>query len=87
MVDLAIIEPILMMLGAQITTYGALRVVSRRTGNRSDNNTPRNIHRTRERRRLAVSTSAQSIAGRVITLVGRPDLVTQPVFASGYGRV
>ncbi|MFJ9369980.1 CaiB/BaiF CoA transferase family protein [Nocardia sp. NPDC101769] len=86
-VDLAIIEPILMMLGAQITTYDALGTVPRRTGNRSDNNAPRNIYRTRDGRWLAVSTSAQSIAERVMTLVGRPDLMEQPWFASGYGRV
>jgi crotonobetainyl-CoA:carnitine CoA-transferase CaiB-like acyl-CoA transferase len=35
---------------------------------------------------VAVSTSAQSIAERVVRLVGRPDLVDQPWFATGTGR-
>lgn len=84
--DLAIIEPILTVLGPQITAYRALGVVPERTGNRSLNNSPRNIYRTRDGRWLAVSTSAQSIAERVIRLVGRPDLVDEPWFSSGRAR-
>ncbi|MGV9307086.1 CaiB/BaiF CoA transferase family protein [Nonomuraea sp. NPDC003727] len=86
-VDMAIIEPILGLLGPQMTAYQALGVVPRRTGNRSSSNAPRNTYRTRDGRWLAVSTSAQTIAERVVTLVGRPDLVAQPWFATGAGRV
>ncbi|MFI7133236.1 CaiB/BaiF CoA transferase family protein [Nonomuraea sp. NPDC050153] len=86
-IDLAIIEPILGILGPQMTAYQALGVVPRRTGNRSSSNAPRNTYRTRDGRWLAISTSAQPVAERVVTLVGRPDLVEQPWFASGSGRV
>ncbi|GGT06447.1 CaiB/BaiF CoA transferase family protein [Nonomuraea spiralis] len=86
-IDLAIIEPILGLLGPQMTAYKALGVVPERTGNRSSSNAPRNTYRTRDGRWLAISTSAQPIAERVVTLVGRPDLVEQPWFASGHGRV
>lgn len=86
-IDMAIIEPILGLLGPQMTAYKALGVVPRRTGNRSSSNAPRNTYRTRDGRWLAVSTSAQSVAERVVTLVGRPDLVAEPWFASGHGRV
>ncbi|MER7499301.1 CoA transferase [Nonomuraea pusilla] len=86
-IDTAIIEPILMLLGPQITYYEALGTVPRRHGNRSDKNAPRNIYRSRDGRWLAVSTSAQSIAERVVTLVGRPDLVAQEWFRTGHGRV
>ncbi|MEV6155363.1 CoA transferase [Nonomuraea sp. NPDC052129] len=86
-VDMAIIEPILGILGPQMTAYKALGVVPQRTGNRSSSNAPRNTYRTRDGRWLAISTSAQPIAERVVTLVGRPDLVEQPWFASGQGRV
>jgi len=84
--DLAIIEPILTVLGPQITAYKALGTVPPRTGNRSTNNAPRNVYRTRDGRWLAVSTSAQSIAERVVRLVGRPELVAEPWFASGRTR-
>lgn len=85
-VDMAIIEPILMLLGGQITAYDQLGTVQHRTGNRSVNNSPRNVYRSLDGTWLAVSTSSQSIAERVLTLVGRPDLITEPWFASGHER-
>ncbi|GAA4675842.1 CaiB/BaiF CoA transferase family protein [Phytohabitans rumicis] len=85
-VDLAIIEPIMAMLGPQITWYDQLGYVQPRRGNRSDNNAPRNTYRCADGRWVAVSTSALSIAERVLRLVGRPDLVEQPWFGTGAGR-
>ncbi|GAA4467163.1 CaiB/BaiF CoA transferase family protein [Phytohabitans houttuyneae] len=85
-VDLAIIEPIMAMLGPQITWYDQLGYVQPRRGNRSDNNAPRNTYRCADGRWVAVSTSALSIAERVVRLVGRADLVDQPWFATGSGR-
>jgi formyl-CoA transferase len=85
-VDLAIIEPILTLLGPQPTVYDALGQVQPRTGNRSANNAPRNTYRTSDGRWVAVSTSAQSIAERVMHLVGRPEFVDEPWFASGAER-
>ena len=85
-VDMAIIEPILMLLGGQITTWDQLGIVQPRTGNRSVNNAPRNVYRTRDGEWVAVSTSSQSIAERVLRLVGRPDYLEEPWFASGHDR-
>ena len=85
-VDLAIIEPILMMLGAPLTAYDQLGYVQPRTGNRSVNNAPRNVYQTADGDWVAVSTSSQSIAERVLQLVGRADLVDEPWFASGGQR-
>ncbi len=86
MIDVAIIEPILHLMGAQATIYDQLGIVQGRTGNRSVNNSPRNVYRTKEGRWVAISTSTQSIAERVIRLVGRPDLVDEPWFRSGAER-
>ncbi|MFI9583144.1 CaiB/BaiF CoA transferase family protein [Streptomyces sp. NPDC052236] len=85
-VDMAIIEPILTVLGPQPLWYDQLGYVQQRTGNRSRNNAPRNTYRTADGSWLAVSTSAQSIAERVMHLVGRPDLIDEPWFATGTGR-
>lgn len=85
-VDLSIIEPMLSVLGPQITRWDQLRTIQPRTGNRSVNNAPRNTYRTRDGRWVAVSTSSQSIAERVMRLVGRPELVDEPWFATGAGR-
>ena len=85
-VDMAIIEPILTVLGPQPTWYDQLGHVQPRTGNRSQNNAPRNTYRTADGSWLAVSTSAQSVAERVMRLVGRPELIDEPWFAAGADR-
>ncbi|MER5405134.1 CoA transferase [Streptomyces sp. NPDC002769] len=85
-VDMAIIEPILTVLGPQPLWYDQLGHVQPRTGNRSANNAPRNTYRTADGSWVAVSTSAQSIAERVMRLVGRPDLIDEPWFATGADR-
>ncbi|HEX7805171.1 MAG TPA: CoA transferase [Cellulomonas sp.] len=85
-IDLAIVEPMLAMLGPQITRWDQLGTVQPRTGNRSANNAPRNTYKTADGRWVAVSTSAQSIAERVMRLVGRPEVIDEPWFATGSGR-
>ncbi|MGW2276923.1 CaiB/BaiF CoA transferase family protein [Streptomyces sp. NPDC001770] len=85
-VDMAIIEPILTVLGPQPLWFDQLGHVQQRTGNRSRNNAPRNTYRTSDGQWVAVSTSAQSIAERVMRLVGRPELIEEPWFASGATR-
>ncbi|MDN3020903.1 CoA transferase [Streptomyces sp. S.PB5] len=85
-VDMAIIEPILSVLGPQPTWYDQLGYVQQRTGNRSANNAPRNTYRTADGSWVAVSTSAQSVAERVMRLVGREDLIAEPWFATGADR-
>ncbi|GHE40182.1 CoA transferase [Streptomyces longispororuber] len=85
-VDMAIIEPILTVLGPQPLWYDQVGHVQPRTGNRSTNNAPRNTYRTADGGWVAVSTSAQSIAERVMRLVGRPELTAEPWFTTGAGR-
>ncbi len=86
-IDLAIIEPILTVLGPQLTWFDQLGVIQPRTGNRSVNNAPRNTYRTRDGRWVAISTSSNSVAERVLRLVGRPEFLDEPWFGSGSGRV
>jgi crotonobetainyl-CoA:carnitine CoA-transferase CaiB-like acyl-CoA transferase len=85
-IDLAIIEPILTVLGPQATIYDQLGEIQPRTGNRSVNNAPRNIYRTLDGKWVAVSTSANPIAERVMKLVGHPEVIDEPWFSSGAER-
>jgi crotonobetainyl-CoA:carnitine CoA-transferase CaiB-like acyl-CoA transferase len=85
-VDMAIIEPILTLLGAQPTAFDLLGIVQEREGNRSINNAPRNTYRSRDGVWLSVSASSQNIAERVMRLVGRDDVIGEPWFATGRGR-
>ncbi len=86
-VDLSILEPIMAALGPAPTVYHQLGVIQQRHGNRSTNNAPRNTYQTRDGSWVAVSTSAQRIAERVMTLVGHPEVIDEPWFQSGRGRV
>src|SRR3954452_9148659 len=85
-VDLYLLEPLLGILGPGPTVYDQLGVIAGRHGNRSPNNAPRNPYLTRDRRWVAVSASATSIAERVIRLVGRPDIAEKPWFSSAGER-
>lgn len=85
-IDLAIIEPILTVLGPQVIAYDQLGEIQERRGNRSSNNAPRNTYITADGKWVAISTSAQAIAERVMHLVGRPELIAEPWFASGAER-
>lgn len=84
--DLAIIEPILTILGPQPIVYDQLGIVQTRTGNRSVNNAPRNTYQTADEKWVAISTSTQSIAERVMHLVGHPEVIEEPWFVSGAER-
>lgn len=85
-IDMAIMEPILMSMGAPITAYDQLGFVQPRLGNRSSNNAPRNTYLTGSGDWVAISTSSQQIAERVMHLVGRPRFIEEPWFATGRGR-
>jgi len=85
-VDLAIIEPLVTLLGPQPLVWDQLGELQPRTGNRSVNNAPRNTYLTRDSRWVAISTSANSIAERVMRLVGHPEVIDEEWFASGARR-
>ena len=85
-IDLSILEPIMTAVGPGPTIYDQLGTVEERHGNRSTNNAPRNTYQTRDGAWVAVSSSAQSIAERVMTTVGHPELLSEPWFATGRGR-
>jgi crotonobetainyl-CoA:carnitine CoA-transferase CaiB-like acyl-CoA transferase len=85
-IDLSLLEPLLGILGPGPTAYDQLGAVPGRHGNRSPNNAPRNAYLTKDGRWVAISASATSVAERVMRLVGRPDIVEQPWFASAGER-
>lgn len=86
-IDLSIVEPLFWLLGPQATVYDQLGVVQGRTGNRAPFTAPRNMYQAADGTWLALSASSQSIAERVMRLVGRPDIVDEPWFADHAGRL
>ncbi len=85
-VDMSILEPIMTAVGPGPMVYQQLGRLERRRGNRSANNAPRNTYRTKDGSWVAISTSAQSIAERVLRLVGHPEVIEEPWFAHGHSR-
>ena len=85
-VDLSLLEPIMTAVGPGPTVYQQTGAVGTRHGNRSTNNAPRNTYRTSDGQWVAVSTSAQAIAERVMRLVGHPEVIDEPWFAAGATR-
>jgi formyl-CoA transferase len=85
-IDVAITEPLLTLLGAQPTIYDQLGVIQQPLGNRSKNSAPRNTYRTRNGEWVAISTSATTVAQRVLQLVGHPEVAQEPWFASNLER-
>jgi crotonobetainyl-CoA:carnitine CoA-transferase CaiB-like acyl-CoA transferase len=86
-IDVSILEPLVTVLGPQPTIYDQLGEIPERTGNRSVNNAPRNTYRTADDKWVAVSTSANSVAERVMRLIGHAELIDEPWFSTGSGRV
>ena len=85
-IDTSLIEPIMFTLGPQALIYDQLGIKQKRTGNRTENNAPRNTYKAKDGRWLAISTSAPSIAERVMKLVGHPEVLNEPWFKEGRTR-
>ncbi len=86
-IDLAIYEPLFWLLGPQALVYDQLGYVQNRTGSSTDWTAPRNAYQTSDGKWLGMSASSQSIAERVMKLVGHPEIVDEPWFADHAGRV
>lgn len=85
-IDLSLLEPIMTAVGPMLLYADQLGIDLVRSGNRSDYNAPRNTYLTKDGHWLAISTSANRIAERVMHIVGRPEYIDEPWFASGGTR-
>ncbi|MGB0102177.1 MAG: CoA transferase [Nocardioides sp.] len=85
-IDLSLLEPIMTAVGPGPSVYGLTGEVGTRHGNRSTNNAPRNAYETSDGHWVAISTSAQAIAERVLRLVGHAEVIDEPWFAAGHTR-
>jgi crotonobetainyl-CoA:carnitine CoA-transferase CaiB-like acyl-CoA transferase len=86
-IDLSLLAPLLTLLGPGPSAFDQTGVVAGRHGNRSPNNAPRNAYKTKDNRWVAISASATSVAERVMTVAGRPDIAEHEWFSSARERV
>jgi len=73
-IDVALYEPLMFILGDAVLNYSLSGRVMERQGNRSSASSPRGIYQSSDGAWLSISASAQSIAMRLFDAIGRPDL-------------
>ena len=85
-IDLALYEPLMLMLGHIFIEYDQLGTIAQRLGSRLPFAAPRNIYRAKDGRWIAMSCSAQSVFERASRAIGRPDLITDHRFVDNAAR-
>ncbi|MCW3474036.1 CaiB/BaiF CoA transferase family protein [Limobrevibacterium gyesilva] len=86
-IDLPLLDPIVSILGPQAESFRTSGALPQRTGSRSQTTSPRNVFRTRDGRWIAISASIQTMAERLLRVVGREDMIADPRFATNTARV
>jgi crotonobetainyl-CoA:carnitine CoA-transferase CaiB-like acyl-CoA transferase len=86
-IDLSLFEPMLAVLGPQAANYALTGEVAPRIGSRSTTASPRNVYECADGKFVALSASMQSMAERLFQAMGRPELITDPRYATNTERV
>ena len=86
-IDLSLLEPLFSILGAEAAGYRATGKLKLRAGSASTTASPRNVYATSDGKWIALSASIQSMVERVFRVVGRPEAIDDPRFATNTDRV
>jgi crotonobetainyl-CoA:carnitine CoA-transferase CaiB-like acyl-CoA transferase len=86
-IDLALLEPIYTVLGPEAAIYRVTGKVKERSGSASNTASPRNVYRCADGQYVALSGSTPQIARRIFEIIGRPDMISDPRFATNTERV
>jgi len=86
-IDLAIYETLLTLLGPQVVNYDQLGLVQQRAGSRLPFTAPRNTYQTRDGKWVSIGGSAQSIFERICEALGIPEVVKEPRFKDNRERI
>lgn len=86
-VDIALYEPLMFILGDALVNYTSTGTVMSREGNSSGAASPRGIYQAADGAWLAIAASAQTIAMRLFDAMGRPELKVDPRYATNVARM
>lgn len=86
-VDIALYEPLLALLGPMAADYALTGKVKVRQGNTSDNASPRGTYRTRDGKWVALSASTPASTSALFRGLGLAHLLDDPRFATNDARV
>jgi crotonobetainyl-CoA:carnitine CoA-transferase CaiB-like acyl-CoA transferase len=86
-IDCSMMESMFRVLDFLPIEYDQLGVVRGRSGNTSQYAAPGNVYKTADGRWASIAASTQRIYERLCAALGRPDLVTDPKYATNRERV
>lgn len=86
-VDVALYEPLMFILGDAVLNYTASGTIMQRHGNASGAASPRGIYEAADGGWLSIAGSNQAIAMRLFDAMERPDLKTDPRYATNDARM
>lgn len=87
MIDLALYEGMMTILGPYIVDYDQLGVVQERMGSRIPWTAPRNVYRCKDGGFVSISGSGQAVFVRLCEAIGIPEIATDPRFAAHRDRI
>jgi crotonobetainyl-CoA:carnitine CoA-transferase CaiB-like acyl-CoA transferase len=86
-VDVALYEPLMFIVGDMILKYGSLGEVQGRVGNGTGSASPRGIYRSADGAWLSIAASNEVIARRLFQAMGKPELSDDPRFTTNQARM
>jgi crotonobetainyl-CoA:carnitine CoA-transferase CaiB-like acyl-CoA transferase len=86
-VDVALYEPLMFIVGDMILKWGAMNEIQGRVGNGTGSASPRGIYQAADGGWLSIAASNQGIAKRLFVAMDRPDILDDPRFATNPARL
>jgi crotonobetainyl-CoA:carnitine CoA-transferase CaiB-like acyl-CoA transferase len=86
-IDLSLLEPMFSVLGPEAAIHAVTGKIKQRVGSASNTASPRNVYRCADGKYLALSGSTPAVARRIFEIIGRPDMNSDPRFATNSDRV
>jgi crotonobetainyl-CoA:carnitine CoA-transferase CaiB-like acyl-CoA transferase len=86
-IDLSLLEPMFSVLGPEAGIYKVTGKVKERSGSASNTASPRNVYKCRDGHYVALSGSTPAVARRIFEIIGKPEMIEDPRFATNSDRV
>lgn len=86
-IDVSLYESLFRLVDSQVIGYDQVGLIKQRSGNRMEEDAPRNAYRTSDDHWIAISASSNRTWSRLAEAIGRPELGDDERFNSGPKRV
>lgn len=86
-IDLSLLEPMFSVLGPEAAIHAVTGKIKQRVGSASNTASPRNVYKCADGKYLALSGSTPAVAKRIFEIIGRPEMIDDPRFATNSDRV